>query len=463
LLLGLMLVVSGCAIGPNYKRPAVESPPEFRSAPAPVSTNSLADLRWWEIFNDGTLTNLISASLADNYDLRIAVTRVEQARALSIQARSELLPQAGYEGEAARGKNTILGSPSTFSHGATASGFFGVLDASWEVDLWGRLRRLNESARAQYLASEEARRDVTTSLISGVAQAYFELLELDAELEIAKRTTNSFGESLRIFSQRLEGGVVSKLETSRAQAALATTAASVPDLERRIIIKENQVNVLLGRNPGPVPREATLLRQTVPPEIPPGLPSELLERRPDIREAEQFARSANAQIGVALGNFLPRIGLSALYGGVSSDLSDITSSGAGLWSVAANMSGPLFQGGRLYGQYRQAVTAWQEAKLRYQQTALSAFLEVANALISQKKLESVRAQQALAVAAYREAVEVSTQRYAAGRASYYEVLEAQQQLFPAENALAQTELNQLLAIVQLYKALGGGWEGLAPK
>jgi len=229
------------------------------------------------------------------------------------------------------------------------------------------------------------------------------------------------------------------------------------NLERRIIIKENQISILLGHNPGAVPRQTTLLQQLLPPEVPAGLPSQLLERRPDIRQAEQLARSADAQIGVALGDFLPKIGVTALYGGVSSDLSAITSSGAKIWSVAANVAGPLFQGGRLYGQYRQSKAAWEEAKLHYEQTALNAFQDVADALISRRKLEEVRTQQARAVAAYRDAVEVSTQRYVAGKASYYEVLEAQQQFFPAQNSLAQTELDRLLAIVQLYKALGGGW------
>jgi len=456
--IGCLALLAGCAIGPNYHRPVIDAPGNFRSAPEATSSQSLADLQWWEVFKDGTLTNLIQTALTNNYDVRIAVARVEQALAVAIEARSQFLPQIGYEGEAARGRNALLGNPNPAGRGTTGKSFLALFDAAWEVDLWGRIRRLNESARAQFIAREESRHGVMLSLVSDVAQAYFELLELDNEIEIAKRTTNSFAESLRIFSQRLEGGVVSKLESSRAEAALATTAAAVPDLERRIVVKENQINVLLGRNPGPVPRNTTLPQQGLPPEVPAGLPAALLERRPDLRQAEQLARSASAQIGVALGDFLPKIGLTALYGGVSADLSAITSSGANVWSVTANATGPVFQGGRLYGQYRQAKAAWTEAKLQYQQTALNAFQEVANALISGQKLEEVRTQQARAVAAYQDAVQVSTQRYVAGKASYYEVLEAQQQLFPAENALAQTQLNQRLAIVQLYKALGGGWK-----
>ena len=453
----ILFLLNGCAIGPNYKRPAIDSPGNFRNASDTVSTESIANGPWWDVYKDDTLKGLIETALTNNYDLRIAVARMEQARAIAMQTRAQFLPQIGYEGEAARGRNSVLGNPSPTAKGAAGSSFLALFNASWEIDLWGRIRRLNESARAQFLASEEARRGVVLSLVGELAQAYFELLEVDEEYEIATRTTNSFAESLRIFSQRLEGGVVSKLETSRAEAALATTAAIVPELERRIVIKENQINVLLGRNPGPVPRSTTLLRQALPPEIPAGLPSELLERRPDIRRAEQLVRSANARVGVALGDFLPRIGLTALYGGVSSDLSAITSSGAGAWSVAANVAGPVFQGGRWYGQYQQSKADLQEAKLQYQQAALGAFHDVANALVSRQKLEAVRVQQSRAVAAYQEAVTVSTQRYIAGKASYYEVLEAQQQLFPAENSLAQTELNQLLTIVQLYKALGGGW------
>jgi multidrug efflux system outer membrane protein len=462
----MAMVLSGCAIGPNYKQPGIAAPNQFRGAPETPSTNSLADLPWWGIFKDQTLTNLIHIALTNNYDLRLAVSRVEQSRAIAMQARSQFLPQIGYDGQAARGGNSFLGSP--FPMGVAGGGsapsksFLAVFNASWEVDLWGRIRRLNESARAQFLATEEARRSVTLSLISQVAQAYFEVLELDEQLEIARRAANSFGESLQIFRNRLGAGAASELETSRAEGALATARAAVPDLERQIALKEDQISILLGTNPGPIPRDKTLLQQTMPPEIPAGLPSELLERRPDLRQAEQLARSANAQVGVALGDFLPKIGLTALYGGVSTDLSTIASPGASLWSIAANVTGPVFQGGRLYGQYRQTKAAWEQAKLQYQQTALNAFREVADALITRQKLESVRGQQARAVAAYRKAVEVSTRRYLAGKANYYEVLEAQQQLFPAESALAQTQRNQLVVVVQLYQALGGGWRDLEP-
>jgi multidrug efflux system outer membrane protein len=316
---------------------------------------------------------------------------------------------------------------------------------------------LNESARAQLLASQAAREGIALTVMSEVAQSYFRLLALDAQLAIAQRSTNSFGESLRIFSQRLEQGVVSKLETSAAQAALSSAAASVPELERQIMVQENLINVLLGRNPAPIGRRIGLLQQNLPLSVPADLPSELLRWRPDILEAEQLLRAANAQVGVTVADFFPRLSLTGLFGQVSPELSAFTAGSANAWSIAANLSGPLFQGGRLIGQYRQAKAAWQEARLRYESTVLNSFHEVSNDLIGLEKLGQESVQQATAVQAYEVAVQVSMERYVAGRASYYEVLQEQQQLFPAENTLVQIQLNQRLAFVQLYQALGGGF------
>jgi multidrug efflux system outer membrane protein len=332
-----------------------------------------------------------------------------------------------------------------------------VASASWEADVWGRLRRENEAARAQYLGTEEARRGVMLSLVTDVAQAYFELLELDLQLQIARDTTQSFSQSLKLFNQRLEGGVASKLDTSRAAGALATAAASIPEIERQIAIKENQINVLLGNNPDSIPHTAKLLEQVVPPDIPAGLPSALLERRPDILTAEQQLRSANAQIGVATANFFPRIGLTALFGRASSPLSSLSSGQSTVWSIAGDVAGPIYQGGALRAQKRQSVAFWEQTKLQYEQTAQVAFQDVSNALVSRQKFEVIRDEQAHAVEAYRESVKVSFQRYVAGKASYFEVLDAQLELYPAENALAATELSRRTVIVQLYKALGGGW------
>ncbi len=455
-LVPFLLLLASCAVGPNYKRPPLDMPEQYRGAPSSPGTNTLGELTWWDFFKDPRLKELVGIALTNNYDLRIAFARVEQARAVAEQNRALFFPQANYQGGLGRGKNAVAGNP--FANGGHISDFFLLTgSASWELDLWGRIRRLNESGRAQFLASEEARRDVTISLISQTAQAYFRLIALDAELEIATRSTNSFGESLRIFSQRLEQGVVSKLETSAAQAALASAAATVPELERQIALQENLLNVLLGRNPGPVPRQADFMKEDLSLSVPPGVPSDLLRRRPDVREAEQLLRSANAQIGVAIANFFPQMSLTGLFGQVSPELSAFTSGGANAWSFAANAVGPIFQGGRLHAQYRQAKAARDEAELRYKGTVLSALQEISDNLISLQKLGEERVQQARAVQAYQVAVQVSMERYVAGRASYYEVLQEQQQLFPAERTLVEIKLSQFVSFLQLYRALSGGF------
>jgi multidrug efflux system outer membrane protein len=449
------LCLAGCAVGPNYKRPTIDSPTAYRAENQATNTPA-PELTWWQVYKDETLQALIREALTNNYDLRIAMARVEQARALAMQARSQFVPSVNYNGTVSRGRNVFAGS--AFPNNGTTIGTAVVtLNAFWEVDLWGRVRRLNESARAQFLASEEGRRGVRLSLLSDVATAYFQLLELDQEMEIASRTTNSFAESLRIFSQRLEGGTASALETSRAQAALEDAAASVPAIRQRISAAENQLCVLLGRNPGPIERPAPLLVQGSP-EIPAGLPSELLERRPDVRQAEQFLRSSNAQVGESVAEFFPKIGLTALLGKVSPALTAFTLGSANAWGVAAAATGPLFEGGRLVGQYHQSKAARNEAELQYRQTVLSAFRDVSDALVSRLQLAEIREHQAQEVSALETAVKLSSQRYIAGKASYYEVLEAQQQLFPSQLNLARTERDQLLAIVSLYKALGGGWQ-----
>jgi outer membrane protein, multidrug efflux system len=325
------LTLAGCAVGPNYKRPAVNAPTGFRGATNDVSTNSLADLPWWGVFKDPVLHDLIHVALTNNYDLRITLTRVDQARALQAQARSQFLPQVGYEGEATRGKNSYLTLPAP-NGGQTADSFLAGFGAFWEVDLWGRVRRMNEAARANFMASQEGRRTVMISLVSGVARAYFDLLELDEQLAIAQRTRDSYERTLKLFSDQHAGGLASKLEVSRAELALRTVTATIPEIERQIALKENEINALLGRNPGPIARTSTLLAQELPVEIPVGLPSTLLERRPDVREAEQQLRAANAEIGVAIGDFLPRIGLTTFYGGTSTEFDNLLRNEPCLWS-----------------------------------------------------------------------------------------------------------------------------------
>jgi multidrug efflux system outer membrane protein len=447
--------LAGCAVGPNYNRPAVDAPGVFRSD-SNATNRSFADLNWWQVYQDETLQALIREALTNNYDLRIALTRVEQAAAVAMQARSQFVPNVNYNGAVSRGRNDLFGS--AFPNNATvASSASATLNAFWEVDLWGRVRRLNESARAQFLASEEARRGVRLSLLSAVASDYFRLLELDRELEIVQRTTNSFGESLKLFTQRLEGGTGTDLETSRAEAALADSLSAAPFILEQITLTENELCVLLGRNPGPITRTEHPSAE-LPPEVPAGLPSALLERRPDVRETEQRLRSANAQVGESVAEFFPRIGLTTFVGKISPQLSAFTLGGANAWGVGAEATGPLFEGGRLVGQYRQAKAARDEARLRFQQAVLTAFREVSDALVLRERLAEIRDQQAREVEALDRAVRVSTKRYLAGKASYYEVLEAQQQLFPAQLNLARTKRDEMLAVVALYKALGGGWQ-----
>ncbi|MGD1001305.1 MAG: efflux transporter outer membrane subunit [Candidatus Brocadiia bacterium] len=452
----LVMLLAGCAVGPDYRKPETPMPDNFRGAQASAAAQSLADLPWWDIYKDETLTGLIRAALSDNFDLRVAVTRVEQARAMVAEARAQLFPWFSYQGNLTFGRDEFYGQPDPSGTNSTAGYFTGSV--LWELDIWGRVRRLTESARAQFLATEEARRGVVLTLVSDVATAYFELLELDEELAIARRNADSFAQSLKLFQDRLGGGVASTLETDSAEALFESASASIPELERQIAIKENQISILLGRSPREVAHRAALLEQALPPEVPAGLPSALLERRPDVRQAEQLLRSANAQIGVAKADFFPQINLTGFLGRVAPSLPAMTNGTWNAWSLGGTLVGPIFQGGLLRAQYRQAKAAWEQAKLQYQQTALSALQEVSDALISRQKFEEVRQQQARAVAAYREAVRVAMERFRAGRASYYEVLLAQQQIFPAETALARTQLGQLLTVVQLYKALGGGWQ-----
>ena len=452
----LFLFLNGCAVGPNYERPPTSSPGTFRGDNAPTKS-SFADLDWWRVYRDVALQDLVHEALTNNYDLRIALARVEQSRAVAMQARSQLVPSVNYDATVARGRNSLFGSVFP-NNGGTISSAVATFNAFWEVDLWGRVRRLNEAARARFLASEDARRGVRLSLLGDVASAYFQLLELDEELEIANRSTNSFSESLSIFARRVEGGTASQLEASRAEAALADANAAIPAILQEISITENQLSLLLGRPPGPIKRPVSTKSDMLPPLVPAGLPSSLVERRPDVREAEQLLHAATAQIGESTAEFFPKIGLTSTLGKVSPELSAFTLGSANVWSVAATATGPLFEGGRLVGQYRESKAARDEALLRYRQTVLIALSDVSNALISRERLGELREQRVRQVGALETAVKLSSERYIAGKASYYEVLEAQQQLFPAEFSVVRTQRDQLLAVVALYKALGGGWK-----
>lgn len=462
LVLGMCCQVwlAGCALGPFYQRPPVVAPEAYRGQIGAPEALSFADLPWWEVFGDDALKGLIEEALRNNYDLRVAAARVEQARALVGVVRADLAPQIGYDGGVGRSESASQLSVQT-PRGQTSNAFRGIFNLTWEIDVWGRIRRSTEAAFADLLANEEFRRGVVLSLVGDVAQAYFELRELDLELAIALRTRDAFQKTLDLFSRRLQMGVASKLETARAEAALASTSATIPNLERFIVAKENQIAVLLGRNPGPIPRGPVLTEQLPPPSTPPGLPSQLLERRPDIRQAEQTLVAANARIGVAEANFFPRIGLTSFFGGASEDIENVVKGSGNIWAVAGQLTGPIIQGGRLSSNYQATVAQWEQAKLRYEQSVITALREVSNALISQQKLAEVQREQARAVTALQESVRLATLRYSGGFANYIEVIEAQQQLFPAENSLAQTRRDQLIAVVQLYRALGGGWSAYA--
>jgi multidrug efflux system outer membrane protein len=467
----IAILLAGCAVGPDYKRPATNVPSTYRSQEPGTqpSMASLADEPWWSVFHDPALQQLIRTAIANNYDLRIAIARVEQSRAIALQATSQFFPRVGYDLEAAEGRHSFLGEPrpslevdvpgvGTVGEKNQQSSFLAALSATWEVDLWGRIRRLNEAARQQLLATEEARRGVTLSLVSSVAQAYFELLALDQQLQIAQDATASFRQSLDLFERRFQAGAGSKLEVVRAQASLASASAMIPEIERQILLKENQISVLLGENPHGISRSATMLEEVLPPNVPAGLPSELLERRPDVLQAEANLHAASAQIGVAVAEFFPKIGLTALYGSVSDDLASLASGDSVAWSLGVNLTGPIFAGGQLYGNYQQSKAAFEQAKLNYERQLLTAFREVADALASRQKLASVRTEQQKAVNAHSTSVDLSLERYRAGKSTYFEVLDNQQQLFQARNDLSQVELNQLKAFVQLYKSLGGGWQ-----
>jgi multidrug efflux system outer membrane protein len=456
LLLVAAVLMPSCTVGPKYHGTNVNVPSSFRGAQGAAQQASFADLPWWEIFKDETLKTLVKTALANNYDVAIAATRVEQARQVAAQAHSLYYPLFDYKTRLSEGKNQLLSSPSTGQGGVLAL-VMTVVTVSWEADIWGRIRRLNEAAKAEYLGTSEARRGVMLTLVSDLSSAYFRLLGLRLQLEIAMRSEDTFDQSRKLFTLRLEGGVSSMLPVSRAAANQETAAAQVAEYKREIAITEDQIRVLLGQNPGPIESAAKLLGETVPPEIPPGLPSALLKRRPDILSAEENVRAANARIGVAKADYFPKIGLTGFFGKLSSPLENYTNGSTTLGSIGVGAEGPIFQGGRLKARKREAVAAWEQATLQYQQTVVNAFRDVSDALISCQQYQEERGRQARAVESLQEAVRLANMRYDQGFSSYYEVLEAQQLLFPAEQALAQTELDLRLVIVQLYKALGGGW------
>lgn len=454
-LLGLTLVLAtavGCAVGPAYKRPAVDIPETTRGQNTPVETVSFADRAWWEALHDDVLKSLIDEALRNGYDLELASWRVQEARANAGLARSEFFPKVQAQGQWTHSRQSRFVDPAS-----EPTNLYDVGAAvSWEVDLWGRIRRLNEAARARFLSTVEARRGIELSLVSDVATGFFKLRELDLKLDIAKRTAGSLRETHDLFTRRFEAGLASALETSSAEASLAATTADIPDLERQIAAQENRLSLLLGRNPEPIPRGAPLDEQVLPPEIPPGLPSDLLQRRPDLRQAEQDLIAANANVGVTIANYFPTIGLTGVFGGVAPQVTELFGAGR-TWSVGGGLLSPLFQGRRLRNEHDAAVAQWEQARVRYEQSVTNAFSEVASELVAYQKLGDVEKERSRSIAAEREAVRIANERYRGGLSDYFEVLQAQQQQLTAENSLAEVRFDRLESMVQLYKALGGGW------
>ena len=452
--LPVALTIAGCAVGPEYHRPEVTAPQKFRAQLGPAEAGSLADLPWWQVFNDKALQSLITQALAGNYDLKVAVTRIDEARAQVAVVRADLYPQVGYQANVAREKSFI---PLPQLQGnVTYNSFQAALNAAWEFDVWGRIRRSSEAATAGLYAQEDVRRGVMLSLVSDIAANYFLLIELDRQLAIAQESATTYKQTLDLFTQRFQAGRDSKLGMVRAQAAYDGSSAAIAALNRAITQQENAICVLLGAYPRHIERGTQLERQVMP-ATPIGLTSDLLQRRPDIMQAEQVMIGANAQIGAAVANYFPRIGLSALYGAQGVQVEDLFKSNFSIWSIAAGLTGPIFQGGRLRANVRAQEAFWDESIAQYEQTVTVAFRETSDALIAQQTLVDQRKALEGQVQANREAVDLAMQRYDGGRASYFEVLDAEQALFPSEDALAQTQRDQLVAVVSLYKALGGGW------
>ena len=450
-------LVAGCAVGPNYHKPDVNAPGTFRNMPenpqAAAQAASYADLPWWQVFPDPVLQDLIRTALKQNYDLLIAIERISAARGQLAVTRSSLFPQVQGDGNFTGGKEQNFQSKSNFL-ALTA-------DAAFQVDLFGGLRRATQASRAQLLATEAARQTVVLTVVSDVASDYFALLELDLELQIARDTVKTQQDSVKLTSLRLDHGVATKLDVLQAQQVLDTANAQIPDLERQIAQEEDAISTLLGNYPQGVPRGRVLGEQALPPDVPPGLPSSLLERRPDIRQAEQLLIAANAQIGVAKAQFFPQISLTGAGGGAfgrSNLFSSMMSSQTSIWSYGVSVSQPIFTGGALRGNLHVAEAQHEQALISYKEAIQYAFRDVSDALIGYQKFHEVRVAQEQTVADLAESVRISIMRYRGGTTTYLEVLDGQRSLFEAEITLAQARGAEYQSLVQLYKALGGGWK-----
>jgi multidrug efflux system outer membrane protein len=450
-------LVAGCRVGPNYHRPVIQPPLAYRdlseNQQAQAQVASYADLPWWQVFQDAQLQELIRTAIKQNYDLQLAAERINEARAQLAVTRSSLFPQVQGNGNFNGGKENSFQSNYNFLT-LTA-------DAAFQLDLFGRLRRATEASRAELLATEDARQTVILTLVSDVASAYFELLQLDLQLQITHETVTTQEDSVKLTKFRLQHGVATKLDVLQAQQVLDSANAQIPDLERQIAQTENAISILLGNYPQSVRRGRPLVEQSLPPSVPPGLPSSLIERRPDIREAEQTLVAANAEIGVAKAQFFPQISLTGSGGGSfgrSSAFSSLMSSQLGIWSYGAQVSQPIFTGGALSGNLRVTESQHQQALIAYRQTIQRAFGDVSDALIGYQKNHQVRLRQEDTVAVLQESVRLSNMRYKGGTTTYLEVLDGQRSLFSAELTLAEARGIEYQSLVQLYRALGGGWQ-----
>ncbi|MGA3208573.1 MAG: efflux transporter outer membrane subunit [Syntrophales bacterium] len=451
----LALILSGCMMGPDYRRPAVETPASWRFEEK--EAREIGNAAWWEQFNDSVLNALVQTALKENKDVMIATARVEEFVGRYGITRASLFPQADIGAAAGRSRVTDNGStPNTTATINPANNYSASLNASWEIDLWGKLKRATEASRADLLSQEEGRRGVILTLVTSVASAYVNLLNLDKQLEIARRTAQSRKESYDLFQLRFRGGVISELELSQVKSNYEQALAIIPFLEKAIAQQENALSTLLGRNPGSIPR-GKKIDNLVLPAVPAGLPSELLAKRPDIRQAEQTLIAANARIGVARSLYFPTISLTGTYGFASTDLSTLFQGPSRAWSWNVPLNVPIFTAGAIRGQVEAAEAIQRQALVQYQQSIQTAFREVEDALIDQGRSREVLEMQTRQVGSLGTYAHFARLRFENGYTSYIEVLDAERSLFDAELARAQTTGVLFQALVNLYKAMGGGW------
>jgi NodT family efflux transporter outer membrane factor (OMF) lipoprotein len=462
LVIGAAMLAASCTLGPDYKRPPVEIPPAFRGAQAPAAPapESLADVKWFDLFQDPALTQLVTTALKENFDLRIAAERVLQARALYRITRADQFPAVDGQAAVVTTRISRAGANRAIPRNADPDVSFADIGfvLGWELDVWGRLRRLSESARAQYAATEEARHGIVTTLVGDVTETYLQLRALDLELEIARRTRDVGTEGLRLTEARRDRGLVSDLDVRQAEQLLYIATGQIASLEREVEQTENGLSLLLGQAPGDVSRGLALEAFRTPPQVPAGLPSALLVRRPDIRQAEQELIAANAQIGAARAEYFPRVSLTGFLGVQSRALSELLSSPARTWTGSVGAAVPIFNAGRTGANVRFAESVQRELVVNYERTIYEALREVSDSLAGYRRTSEQRAEQERLVNALRASTQLSTQRYQGGIDSYLQVLDAQRNLFQGELDLARLRQQELASIVSLYRALGGGWD-----